>query len=562
MKEINASTIPTRWRFERALRSLLIYGALAGGSILFIWPMLWMAGTSFKSGHEIVTHPTAFAPQRPIPRGGSPYIDHREYPPAEGRDAEILPAIEERLKAMNVAWPPYAPREEAIEVTGRGLLQRLHRFLPADAWKQSPAALAARVDQPMVEQTLDQARRELCLGSLFIRSLDVQEQMLAPETGIAASLHVQEGNHAALEGGATNGGKACAVLHYDLSSRDDVVRISQVYTTDFPVDRLYRVQLALRSDESWNEFDVYVERLGVKYRSESPTVLSDTGNWSVLTWQMPGRDDQSNKVRIWTTLREVDRSPQYVSDPHQMRITCKVRRVGPARAWWEKMSRNYSLALDYIPFWRYVATSLFLVMVTVTATLFSCSFVAYSFARLKWPGRRFCFVLMLATMMIPYQITMIPQFLIVRSLGWYNTLLPLWVPSLFGSAFFIFLLVQFLRGVPKDLEDAARIDGCGFFRIYWHIMLPLVRPTLAAIAVLTFVGTWNDFMGPLIYIGDQRLYPLSFGLYAFTVQASADAGLNMSMTMAGALLMTLPVIGLFFLAQRYFIQGVTLSGMK
>jgi len=158
---------------------------------------------------------------------------------------------------------------------------------------------------------------------------------------------------------------------------------------------------------------------------------------------------------------------------------------------------------------------------------------------------------------------MIPQFLIMQKLGWYNTLKPLWVISFFGSAFSIFLLRQFLKGIPRDLEDAARLDGCGFLRIYWHIMLPLVRPTLLVIAIFTFLATWNDFMGPLIYLADQRLYPLSFGLYAFQIQSlqpGTSAGIGM--LMAGSLLMMLPVIAIFFFAQRYFLQGVALTGMK
>ena len=114
---------------------------------------------------------------------------------------------------------------------------------------------------------------------------------------------------------------------------------------------------------------------------------------------------------------------------------------------------------------------------------------------------------MLATMMVPAQVTMIPYFVIIRSLGWYNTLYPLWIGSFFAAAFSVFLLRQFLRGVPRDLEDAARIDGCGFWRIYWHIMLPLVRPTLAVIGIFTFMAAWSDFMNPLIYLSDERLLP-------------------------------------------------------
>src|SRR5204862_993932 len=241
----------------------------------------------------------------------------------------------------------------------------------------------------------------------------------------------------------------------------------------------------------------------------------------------------------------------------------ELRQNNQLEAWWAKIRRNYRLTFDQIPFWRYVGTSLFLVVLNLAGTLISCSLVAYSFARLQWPGRNVCFALLLATMMIPAQVTMIPQFLIMQKLGWYNTLKPLWVMSFFGSAFSIFLLRQFLKGIPRDLEDAARLDGCGFLRIYWHIMLPLVRPTLAVIAIFTFLGTWNDFMGPLIYLSDQRLYPLSFGLYAFQIQSlqpGTSAGIGM--LMAGSLLMMLPVIAIFFLSQRYFLQGIKLTGMK
>ncbi|MCZ7592379.1 MAG: carbohydrate ABC transporter permease [Kiritimatiellae bacterium] len=128
----------------------------------------------------------------------------------------------------------------------------------------------------------------------------------------------------------------------------------------------------------------------------------------------------------------------------------------------------------------------------------------------------------MATMMIPGQVTMIPYFLIIKWLGWYNTLTPLWVMSLTGNAFNIFLLRQFMKGIPRDLEDAARIDGCNSWQVYQHVMLPLIKPTLACIAIFTFMGVWNDFMGPLIYLSDQRLYPLSLGLYAFNVQAGGS----------------------------------------
>ena len=207
---------------------------------------------------------------------------------------------------------------------------------------------------------------------------------------------------------------------------------------------------------------------------------------------------------------------------------------------------------------RYMMTSFALAILNIVLAIFSCSFVAYAFARLEWPGRDLCFGLLLATMMIPGQVTMIPVFMIFRYLGWYNTLKALWVPSFFGSAFFIFMLRQFMKGIPNDLEDAAKIDGCSLFGIYWRIVLPLVKPALAAVCIFTFMNTWNDFMGPLIYVNDQRLYPLALGLFDFRSEHGSEFG----MLMAASTLMTLPVIAIFFMAQRYFIQGVTLTGMK
>lgn len=247
-----------------------------------------------------------------------------------------------------------------------------------------------------------------------------------------------------------------------------------------------------------------------------------------------------------------------ITAPDEVRLTLVLRQSDALDAWWAKIQRNYRGALDYIPFWRYAATSEFLVVLNIIGTLLSCSLVAFAFARLHWPGRDLSFGLMMATMMIPGQVTMIPYFLIIKSLGWYNTLTPLWAMSFFGNAFNIFLLRHFMKGIPRDLEDAARIDGCNSWQVYWHVILTLVKPTLACIAIFTFMGVWNDFMGPLIYLSDQRLYPLLLGLYAFNVQAGGSFG----MMMAGSLLMTLPVIAIFFFAQKYFIQGVTLTGMK
>jgi multiple sugar transport system permease protein len=350
-----------------------------------------------------------------------------------------------------------------------------------------------------------------------------------------------------------------AELHYDFRNGDTVV-LSQTFRTTFPLARLHRLQLALRYDNTWHGLRLFVEKEGRRYEAARALPLADN-EWVLDSWQERGPEDRPIKVKTWTLLEP--QGAATLNAPNEIRVIFELHQANQLGAWWAKIGRNYWRTFDQIPFCRYVATSLFLVILNLVGTLFSCSLVAYAFARLQWPGRSFCFALLLATMMIPVQVTMIPQFLIMQRLGWYNTLQPLWIASFVAPAFYVFLLRQFLKGVPRDLEDAARLDGCGFFRIYWHIMLPLVRPTLAAIAIFTFLATWNEFMMPLIYLADQRLYPLSFGLYAFQVQVSSPGtAKGMGMVMAAAFLMTLPVIAIFFFAQRYFLRGVTLTGIK
>ncbi len=209
-------------------------------------------------------------------------------------------------------------------------------------------------------------------------------------------------------------------------------------------------------------------------------------------------------------------------------------------------------------FWVFLGNTVFLCAFVVAATVLSSSMVAYGFARGRWPGRDMLFYLMLATMLAPAQIMMIPVFLVFRYLGWIDTFLPLTVPALFGNAFFIFMLRQFFLTVPRDLIDAARVDGYGELRIWWRVVMPLSVPALAVVALFTFLNTWNDFITPLIYLVDEYHYTLSVGLALFQGQRVAEYG----PMMAASSLMTLPIIVLFFFTQRQFIEGVKLTGIK
>jgi multiple sugar transport system permease protein len=219
---------------------------------------------------------------------------------------------------------------------------------------------------------------------------------------------------------------------------------------------------------------------------------------------------------------------------------------------------NFPEVFREVPFARFFLNTVFLVVFNIIGELISVSLIAYGFARLRFPGRSFLFLLMLSTLMIPYHVTLIPRFILFAELGWINTYLPLIVPAFVGSPFLIVRVRQYMMSIPFDLDEAAYIDGATRFDVFWRIILPLSRPALVLVVVFTFVGTWNDFLQPLIYLNDPNLFTVSLGLSFF--QGARET--NWNLLMAGSLLATIPPLILFFIAQRQLIGGISIEGLK
>ena len=221
--------------------------------------------------------------------------------------------------------------------------------------------------------------------------------------------------------------------------------------------------------------------------------------------------------------------------------------------------RNYPDAFAFLPLGRYTANTLFIVVVTMVGTFLSCPLAAYAFARIRFTGRDTLFIILIATIMLPQAVRLIPTYLMFDRLGWLNTYYPLTLPSFFGTPFYIFLLRQYFRTFPEDLADAARVDGCSEFGILVRIFLPLAGPALAVVAIFSFQAHWNDFFGPLIYLNKDSMRTLALGLYYFKAWEGVT---NWGQMMAAASTMTVPVLILFALFQRHFIQGIALTGIK
>ncbi|MDG2186330.1 MAG: carbohydrate ABC transporter permease [Mariniblastus sp.] len=219
---------------------------------------------------------------------------------------------------------------------------------------------------------------------------------------------------------------------------------------------------------------------------------------------------------------------------------------------------NYPEALASMPFLVYLSNTLLLCTGCVIGTTLSCALAAYGLSRVDWSGRRWMFGLVIATMLLPWHITMIPRFVLISELGLYNSLWSIVLPTFLGDAFFIFLLRQFFMTIPEQLLDAGRMDGLSQWGLFWQIVIPLSKPALATVALFQFVITWNDFGSPLLYLNDPQKFPLAYGLERFV----SSYGDQTNLLLAAATLFTLPMILIFFLAQKTFIQGISTTGIK
>ncbi|MDD3957528.1 MAG: carbohydrate ABC transporter permease [Candidatus Izemoplasmatales bacterium] len=228
----------------------------------------------------------------------------------------------------------------------------------------------------------------------------------------------------------------------------------------------------------------------------------------------------------------------------------------PAKPQWS----NFIDAVQKIPFFMYLKNSLIIVVLVVFGTVMSATTAAYAFAKLRWKGRDKWFIVMLATMMLPIQVILIPTYVMYSWIGWLGTRLPMIVPAFFGggAAFYIFLMRQFFKGIPKELTESAIIDGANHFQIFLKIMLPLSKPAIVTVALFTFMGTWNDYFGPLIFLSNPDHWTLALGLRAFQTQYGGQYNLMM----AASILIMLPTLIIFFFAQKTFIEGIKFTGIK
>ena len=552
----------------RFLRATMTHVMLLTISATFLFPFAWMFFTSIKTDDELAR--VDDLPSLPSFRAVSPYALAR--PPAERPDEvsadawkKSLPTMTDIAHARVAAVATSGPQTIAIDAATALVVERAEERLPATAFTTDVTApFTAAADATMAAEALDDALGRVELSGVEFRTNDAQVIRLVGDPGIGEDGQTSHPVPSATAWKVTSGSGTVTPcpggvrLAYDFARDPAPV----VIEADLPIPAtltagdLHALAVSMRADDSWHRVDAEIVAFGTTWHSERSTWLGQARPFE-SDFQPPGFDDQTFRARTWIPLIADPAPCAVAAGTLHLRLT--IRPSGTLTAIYGKLSRNYTESFRAVPFWLYVRNSLIIVALTTMGAVFSTAFVAYAFARLRWPGRSIAFGILLATMMLPSQVTMVPNFLVWRALGWYNTWNPLWVPAWLGNAFFIFLMVQHMRTLPKELEEAARIDGLNRYQTWWYIILPQVKPVLAAVAVMTFMGAWNEFMGPLIMLRDQNRFPLSLGLFGMSIDNGGGAW---QMLMAGNLLMTLPALAVFFIAQRSFVQGMSLTGVK
>ena len=555
---------------------------LLSGVGVFLFPFLWMLSTSLKTDEELAK--VSLFPTLPSFVGLSPYlkpVTEVAAPPdvEPARWEAMLPRLrrlaDARLAALQMAEPPSAltdhldpesHRAAAVGLLlGRSLARLDRRFWrdDADGWESRLEAELLALMPP------SQARSALADSVASLDFLQLQLRNLAGQVNAASDL-VRDSPLWTVESGpgeiASVGGRTRLRYRFESASSPPVVllaRFSLPPRITPPGDEpssLHKLILSLGCDNSFHRVRVEADIGPDRWTGQTDTYIAQHRPLS-LVMQPPTFDDTTLRARLWVPLRKVGparTAAASMDGPTPVALRVAIHPSSSVQAVIGKVQRNYLRTLRSVPFWTYVGNSLILVGLTMGGAMFSASFVAYAFARLRWPGRNICFMVILSTLMLPGVVTMIPTYVLFQRMGLVGTYAPLIIPYFFASAFNIFLLRQFMLTIPVELSDAAYVDGAGDFLILWRIILPLVKPALIVVAIFNFIYAWNDFLGPLLYLDDSSRYPLSIGLYAFRTRFA----LQWNLITAASLAITVPLIAAFFALQRYFIEGVTLTGVK
>ena len=554
------------------------YLLLVGAAFCTMIPMLWLLTSSFKTANEIFAVPIQWFPNLPPRVASSPYIVEDAYPKIEKPMAvdeagwkalqpqltQIIWAEAQAHIAANGKFSNYVSSEELQMEIIEGLWQQLIAGLPDEVWNGTTDSVTAAVRDAIIPEAVDtiwgSVYREVAVGTLRIEDLDFNRTPIEivnweAETGtrIRTSDDLQ----------------TAASLSYNFQD-SDTTRMTAAVFSPIPIERIRRITLPVRGDASYHRLSltVFVPQSGMNAGSTNngityqPTRSFVLGSalWTDSVWRVHGipgelESSQITMQRVETNLAA--QSAVEVGAGSQLFLKLSIHQPVYLSIVWDKFTSNYRNLWKTVPYNRYFVNSVFIATASTLLTLFFCSLGGYAFAKYKFRGQKILFGILLASMMVPFQVLLVPLFGLMYDIGWLNSYKAIVIPFSVG-AFGVFLMRQFIVTIPSELLDAARIDGCSEFGIYYRIVLPIIKPALGALTIYSFLGSWNGYLWPLIILRDEAKYTLPIGLANLVGIYRQDYG----MLMAGTLLSLMPIVILFLAMQREFVQGITLGGVK
>ena len=550
------------------------YLLLVAAAFCTMIPMLWLLTSSFKTANEIFAVPIQWLPSLPPRVASSPYTVENAYRTIEKPETvdeaawqtlapELTQVVWKQAQAHLAANPQlsnYVPSEELQTEAVEGLWQQLVAGLPDEVWRGTTPSIIAAVEKAIIPEAVDtiwsSVYREVAVGVLQIEDLDFNRPSVE-----GTAWEAETGTHLRTSADP----QTAANLSYEF--RDNkTVRMTTTLSAPIPVEQIRRIILPIRGDASYHHLDLSVSVLqaagnahSVTYQPTRPFIL-ESALWKDAVWRLHGTPGELESSHITMEQAETDittPSPIKTGTETQLLLQLTIHQPGYLSIVWDKFTSNYRNLWKTVPYNRYFINSVFIATASTLLTLFFCSLGGYAFAKYQFRGQKILFGILLASMMVPFQVLLVPLFGLMYDIGWLNSYKAIIIPFSVG-AFGVFLMRQFIVTIPSELLDAARIDGCSEFGIYYRVVLPIIKPALGALTIYSFLGSWNGYLWPLIILRDEAKYTLPIGLANLVGIYRQDYG----MLMAGTLLSLMPIVILFLAMQREFVQGITLGGVK
>lgn len=556
---------------QRKILIGIVYPLLVAAALCTMVPLLWLVGSSFKNADEIFAVPIRWLPKLPQRVTSSPYVVSDAYPKIKipksvDKDRwnplqpELQNVVQMKVNKYIEGNPQFVDsdimQELQTEMT-EGVWQQSIITLPNALWNESNTTILTQVEKTIIPEMLDtiwnNVYRQITIESIEIEDIEFNRYKIAPVSwDYKGDLSIDFVDPPMPP--------PITYIYNDFSVNNEAI-LTATIQSPVPIDQIRRIILPVRGDASYHHISLSISTGSAIYQSTQPYVLDSSLRKDVM-WRLHGipGELEATQITMQQLVSKQELTKSIVPQPdheNRLELTLTIHRPPYLSIVWNKLTSNYRKLWQAVPFNRYFVNSVFIATASTLLALFFCSLGGFAFAKYQFRGKTILFGIMLASMMVPFQVLLVPLFSLMYHIGWLNSYNAIIFPFSVG-AFGVFLMRQFIVTIPSELLDAARIDGCSEFGMYYRIVLPIIKPALGALTIYTFLSSWNGYLWPLIVLRDEVKYTLPIGLASLIGIYRQEYG----MLMAGTLLSLLPIVILFLAMQREFVQGITLGGVK